>query len=93
MLAMNKEELKFNCKSISNLFISQYLDKINKSDKFLLGFHTVDNKINYKETTSEKLSNDLYDAFLESKNKYKAIDIVVENNGLKTVLNTIDIRQ
>lgn len=93
MLAMNKEELKFNCKSISNLFISQYLDKINKSDKFLLGFHTVDNKINYKETTTEKISNDLYDAFLESKNKYKAIDIVVENNGLKTVLNSIDIKQ
>ena len=55
--------------------------------------HTVDNKINYKETTTEKLSNDLYDAFLESKNKYKAIDIVVENNGLKTVLNSIDIKQ
>lgn len=90
---MNKEELKFNCKSISNLFISQYLDKINKSDKFLLGYHTVEDKINYKEITTEKLSNDLYDAFLESKNKYKTIDIVVENNGLKTVLNTIDIKQ
>ena len=93
MLVMNKEELKFNCKSISNLFISQYLDKINKSDKFLLGYHTVEDKINYKEITTEKLSNDLYDAFLESKNKYKTIDIVVENNGLKTVLNTIDIKQ
>ena len=90
---MNKEELKFNCKSISNLFINQYLDKINKSDKFILGYHTVDNKINYKETSTDKLSNDLYDAFLESKNKYKAIDIVVENKGLKTILNTIDISQ
>lgn len=93
MLVMNKEELKFNCKSLSNLFINQYFDKINKSDKFLLAYHTVEDKINYKETTTKKLSNDLYDAFLESKNKYKAIDIVVENNGLKTVLNTIDIRQ
>lgn len=93
MLAMNKEELKFNCKSISNLFISQYLDKINKSEKFLLGYHTIDYKINYTETTIEKLSNDLYEAFLECKNKYKSIDIVVENNGLKTVLNSIDIRQ
>lgn len=90
---MNKEELKFNCKSISNLFISQYFDKINKCDKFLLGYHTVEDKINYKETTTEKLSNDLYDALLESKNKYKAIDIVVENNGLKTVLNSINIKQ
>lgn len=90
---MNKEELKFNCKSIANLFISQYLDKINKSDKLLLGYHTVEDKINYKETTTENLSNDLYEAFLECKNKYKSIDIVVENNGLKTVLNTIDIRQ
>lgn len=90
---MNKEELKFNCKSISNLFINQYLDKINKCDKFLLGYHTVDNKTFYKETTTEKLSNNLYEAFLESKNKYKAIDIVVENNSLKTVLNTIDISQ
>ena len=89
---MNKEELKFNCKSLSNLFISQYLDKINKSDKFLLGYHTVDNKTIYKETTTEQLSNDLYETFLECKNKYKSIDIVVENNGLKTVLNTIDIR-
>lgn len=90
---MNKEELKFNCASIADLFISQYLDKINKSDKFLLGYHTIDDKINYTETTTEKLSNDLYDAFLECKNKYKSIDIVVENNGLKTVLNSIDIRQ
>lgn len=90
---MNKEELKFNCKSLSNLFISQYVDKINKCDKFLLEYHTVDNKTIYKEITTENLSNDLYDAFLESKNKYKAIDIVVENNGLKNVLNTIDIRQ
>lgn len=90
---MNKEELKFNCASIADLFISQYLDKINKSDKFLLGYHTIDDKINYTETTTEKLSNDLYDAFLECKNTYKSIDIVVENNGLKTVLNSIDIKQ
>jgi len=90
---MNKEELKFNCKSLSNLFISQYLDKINKSDRFLLDYHTVDDKVNYKETTTEKLSDDLFDALLECKNKYKSIDIVVENNGLKTVLNSIDIRQ
>ena len=90
---MNKEELKCNCKSLSNLFISQYLYKINKSDKFLLGYHTMEDKIIYKETSTDNLSNDLYEAFLECKNKYKSIDIVVENNGLKTVLNSIDIRQ
>lgn len=90
---MNKEELKCNCKSLSNLFISQYLYKINKSDKFLLGYHTIEDKIIYKETSTDNLSNDLYEAFLECKNKYKSIDIVVENNGLKTVLNSIDIRQ
>ena len=93
MLVMNKEELKFNCKSISNLFINQYLDKINKSDRFLLTYHTIDDKTINKETTTENLSGNLYEAFLECKNKYKPIDIVVENNGLKTVLNSIDIRQ
>lgn len=90
---MNKEELKFNCKSLSNLFINQYLDKINKSDNLLLGFHTIEDKIIYKETTTDNLSNDLYKALSECKNKYKSIDIVVENKGLKTVLNSIDIRQ
>ncbi len=56
---MNKEELKCNCKSLSNLFISQYLYKINKSDKFLLGYHTIEDKIIYKETSTDNLSNDL----------------------------------
>lgn len=90
---MNKEELKFNCASIADLFINQYTDKINKSDRFLLGYHTVDDKIIYKETTTDNLSNDLYEAFLECKNKYKSIDIVVEKDGSKITLNRIEIRQ
>ena len=90
---MNKEELKFNCASIADLFINQYTDKINKSDRFLLGYHTVDDKVKYKETTTEKLSDDLFDALLECKNTYKSIDIVVEKDGSKTTLNSIEIRQ
>lgn len=90
---MNKEELKFNCKSLSNLFISQYLDKINNSEKFLLGFDNICKDKTYIETSPKTLSEDIYKALNECKNKYKSIDIVVENNGLKTVLNSIDIRQ
>ena len=93
MLVMNKEELKFNCKSISNLFINQYLDKINKSDNFLLGLDNIGKSKTYIETSPKTLSEDIYKALNECKNKYKSIDIVVENNGLKTVLNSIDIRQ
>jgi len=47
----------------------------------------------YIETSPKTLSEDIYKALSECKNKYQSIDIVVENNGLKTVLNTIDIKQ
>ena len=90
---MNKEEVKFNCQSLSNLFISQYSDKINNSEKFLLGFDNICKDKTYIETSPKTLSEDIYKALSECKNKYKSIDIVVENNGLKTVLNSIDIRQ
>lgn len=90
---MNKEEVKFNCQSLSNLFISQYSDKINNSEKFLLGFDNIGKDKTYIETSPKTLSEDIYKALNECKNKYKSIDIVVENNGLKTVLNSIDIRQ
>lgn len=90
---MNKEELKFNCKSLSNLFISQYLDKINKSEKFLLGFDNIGKDKTYIETSPKTLSEDIYKALNECKNKYKSIDIVVENDGSKITLNRIEIRQ
>lgn len=90
---MNKEEVKFNCQSLSNLFISQYSDKINNSEKFLLGFDNIGKYKTYIETSPKTLSEDIYKALNECKNKYKSIDIVVENNDLKTVLNSIDIRQ
>lgn len=90
---MNKEEVKFNCQSLSNLFISQYSDKINNSEKFLLGFDNIGKDKTYIETSPKTLSEDIYKALNDCKNKYKSIDIVVENNGLKTVLNSIDIRQ
>ena len=93
MLVMNKEELKFNCKSISNLFISQYFDKINKSDKFLLELDNIGKSKSYIETGIKTLSDDIYKALSESKNRYRSVELVVENNGLKTVLNSIDIRQ
>lgn len=90
---MNKEEVKFNCQSLSNLFISQYSDKINNSENFLLGFDNIGKDKTYIETSPKTLSEDIYKALNECKNKYKSIDIVVENNGLKTVLNSIDIKQ
>lgn len=90
---MNKEELKFNCKSLSNLFISQYLDKINKSDRFLLGLDNIGKSKTYIETSTKTLSDDIYKALSESKNRYRSVELVVENKGFKTVLNSIDIRQ
>lgn len=93
MLVMNKEELKFNCKSISNLFINQYFDKINKCDNFLLGLDNIGKSKTYIETSTKTLSEDIYKVLSESKNKYRSVELVVENKGFKTVLNTIDIRQ
>lgn len=90
---MNKEELKFNCKSLSNLFISQYLDKINKSDRFLLGLDNIGKSKTYIETSTKTLSDDIYKALSESKNRYRSVELAVENKGFKTVLNSIDIRQ
>lgn len=90
---MNKEEVKFNCQSLSNLFITQYSDKINNSEKFVLGFDNIGKDKTYIETSTKTLSDDIYKALSESKNKYRSVELVVENNGLKTVLNSIDIRQ
>lgn len=90
---MNKEELKFNCKSLSNLFISQYLDKINKSDRFLLGLDNIGKSKTYIETSTKTLSDDIYKALSESKNRYRSVELAVENKGFKTILNSIDIRQ
>ena len=51
---MNKEEVKFNCQSLSNLFITQYSDKINNSEKFLLGFDNIGKDKTYIETSQRK---------------------------------------